>query len=234
MSAASDPPLFLRCPYCAALFPVAPNSDGARHDDNPPLFCRAPLPGACFACGAAVGCAAFSATQRARVASGEPGFCAACVAARARARYEPPPPPPLPGALLHDAVGAGDVARVRELLAGGADANAARQASAPVRGVWRGLFFSDGAPAPEADPDDEQPTTPLKLAGFRIADGSLGEDQLADFESIARELLRFGADARPALRFMERRYGAFDARAEGCAQGVFAVVHAAAAGAGHH
>ena len=65
-----------------------------------------------------------------------------------------------------------------------------------------------------------------------IADCTLGAAEVAAFEEIARELVRHGAHARPALRFMEQRYGAFDERAAGCVQGVFAVVHAAAAAAG--
>ena len=223
--------LHFRCPYCGTLFPVAPDNNGERHDD-PPLHCRAPLPAACFACGTPAngGGGAFSATQRARIAAGEPGYCVACTAARMRARHELPPPPLPPGEALHDAVGAGDAARVRELLASGASANATRQAGAVVRGAWRPLFLPSGDPAPEEDLQDAQPVTPLKLAGFRVSDSMLGAAELAAFEDIARELVRQGADARSALRFMERRYGAFDASAEGAVQGVFAVIHAAAQG----
>ena len=147
-----------------------------------------------------------------------------------RARHELPLPLLPPGEALHEAVGAGDAARVRELLASGASANAVRQAGVAVRGVWRPLFLPSGDPAPEEDLQDAQPVTPLKVAGFRVSDCTLGAAELAVFEAIARELVRQGANARSALRFMEQRYGAFDAGAEGAVQGVYAIIHAAAQG----
>lgn len=221
----------LRCLYCLALYPLAQPAHGA-----PPLHCAAPLPrDQCYTCGASATAAAFSARQRERLASGsEPARCAACTAAGAVARHEPPQPPASLGEQLEEAVGAPDEARVAALLAQGADANHVRQRGVSLGGRWRGLFAPSGAPLPELDPDDVQPTTPLKLVGFRASDCMLGQGELASLARVAGLLLQHGARAAPALRHMERRYGPFDAAAGALAGGdglgaVFALVHAAAA-----
>lgn len=217
----------LRCRFCGVLFPL---SAAPRHDDHP-LLCPAPLSG-CFSCGAPLDASSASASQRARAAEGSPARCAACVAAGVRARHElyPPPAPPTPQEALEAAVSDGDVGLVRAALAAGADPSAPRQAGVAVRGAWRLLFDSRGAPLPEDDPEDSQPTTPLKLVGFRISDSCLDEEGLLRFLDVARELIAAGARAVPALRHMERRYGAFDPNTpgEGAFSAVFAAVHKAA------
>ncbi len=46
----------------------------------------------------------------------------------------------------------------------------------------RPVFDPDGQPLPEADPEFLQPTTPLKLVGFRLSDAMLGEAELWRFK----------------------------------------------------
>jgi hypothetical protein len=164
----------LRCLYCHALYPLAHHPGG--HAAGA-LGCAAPLPRACFACGQPAPPAAFSARQLARLEAGEPARCARCAAAGGAApaaRHEPPPPPPTLDQQLEEAVAGADEAGVAALLAQGADANAPRQRGVSLGGRWRGLFSAAGAPLPEADAEDAQPTTPLKLAAFRAADCALG------------------------------------------------------------
>lgn len=217
--------LYLRCPHCNVLAPLP--------SDHALGACTAPLPRACFSCDQppppAPGAAPFSARQLARLEAGEPARCARCVAAGATARHVLPPPPPTLSQELEEAVGAVDEARVAALLARGADANAVRQRGVSLGGRWRDLFSPSGAPLPEVDVEHAQPTTPLKLAVFRAADNSLGPEDLARLARVARLLLQHGALAEPALRFMERRHGAFaEAEAQEGGLEVFAVVHAAA------
>ena len=219
--------LHLRCAFCGVLFPLAADAAGARHDD-PPLFCAAPLAPACYACAAPAAAPRFSATQLARAAAGEPAFCAACIAARARARFVPPPPPPTLDAQLEAAVGDLDAPLVRALLAAGADANRVRQAGLLVRGQWQPLFLASGAPAPEEGGEIEQPTTPLRLVAFRAADCMLSEEAARGAAEIARELIRAGADARDAAGYCARRYGEFE---EGGSGAIFEVYAATLAGA---
>jgi len=132
---------------------------------------------------------------------------------------------------LMDVVSKGNVARVAELLSCGADPNHVRQSWVIDKGRPARAFYSDGTPVPEGDPIDHQPTTPLKLVGFRISDSMLTERELLALKETAEILITHGARAAPALRHMERRRGAFhpETGVTGTAfQDVFRIVHAAA------
>jgi len=184
----------------------------------------------CFSCGGSAASLDFSARQLARLNAGEIARCVPCIAAGITARYELPPPPPSLSEQLEEAVAGVDEVRVAALLLQGADANHVRQRGVSLGGRWRGLFSPNGAPLPEEDAGDAQPTTPLKLVGFRVADGALLEGDLGRLARVARLLLQHGALAAPALRHMELRYGAFCPQASHGGFGeVYALVHAAAA-----
>jgi hypothetical protein len=122
---------------------------------------------------------------------------------------------------------------MRALLAQGADANHVRQLQVLHEGrAWR-AFTAAGQPLPEEDPQHCQPTTPLKLVGFRISDCCLSQQQLWSFKEAAELLLQAGAQAGPALAHMEGRYGPCsaeeDPRGEPDAfSAVFQLVHTAA------
>jgi len=222
---AAPPGAHARCAYCSALLPFTAFIEHV----TPPLLCPAPLPPGCFSCGAA---ALASATQRARAADGLPARCAACVReGRAARRAPPPPPPPTPDEALAAAVGDCDDGAARAALAAGADADAPRQAAVAVGGRAVALLTAAGAPLAEDDAGDVQPTTPLKLVGFRLSDCTLDEAARARLLACARALLAAGARAAPALRHMERRYGPAAAATRGDAFGeVFALVAEAAEG----
>src|SRR5687767_11749237 len=52
-----------------------------------------------------------------------------------------------------------------------------------------------------------QPTTPLRLVMFCISDSLLEDSDLKQFAEIAKLLLRYGADPKPAMQIAEDRYG---------------------------
>lgn len=96
---------------------------------------------------------------------------------------------------LMEAVTFHKVQRVKELLELGADPNY--------------CLHPD-----EEEPDGIiQPTTPLRMVMFRISDNMLSDDDLIEFAAVARLLLRYGADPRPALQIAEARYGLYDPNA---------------------
>jgi ankyrin repeat protein len=55
-----------------------------------------------------------------------------------------------------------------------------------------------------------QPTTPLRLVMFCISDSLLEEEDLKQFAEIAKLLLQYGADPKPAMKIAESRYGKYD------------------------
>jgi len=59
-----------------------------------------------------------------------------------------------------------------------------------------------------------QPTTPLRLVMFRISDNLLDDSHLIQFAEIARLLLHYGADPKPAMQIAEYRYGKYNPDAE--------------------
>jgi hypothetical protein len=54
-----------------------------------------------------------------------------------------------------------------------------------------------------------QPTTPLRMVMFRISDNLLVEGDLKQFAEIAKLLLSYGADPKPAMEIAEHRYGKY-------------------------
>ena len=59
-----------------------------------------------------------------------------------------------------------------------------------------------------------QPTTPLRLVMFCISDALLEDIHLKQLAEIAKLLLRYGADPKPAMQIAEFRYGKYDPNAE--------------------
>ncbi len=59
-----------------------------------------------------------------------------------------------------------------------------------------------------------QPYTPLRMVMFCISDSLLDDDGLRDFAEIARLLIQFGAETKPAMEIAEQRYGAYNPDAQ--------------------
>ena len=55
-----------------------------------------------------------------------------------------------------------------------------------------------------------QPTTPLRMVMFRISDCDLTDQDLGQFREIAKLLVEYGADTKPAMQIAEVRYGKYD------------------------
>jgi hypothetical protein len=198
--------IYFRCVHCNQLYEM--NSGHEQHPNGCPL----PLPHACFTCGTPPPHANFSTSQLNKLREGERARCTACIDAGTTKRFAAPLAPSL-NEELTEAVGEGDVERVRALLQQGANANYVRQLSVRHYGsqapIFRAAFSADGTAIPEDDPECVQPTTPLKLVGFRVSDCMLTEAQLWQFKDIADMLISHGAQARLALAHMEQRYGAW-------------------------
>ncbi|MEW6469987.1 MAG: hypothetical protein AB1458_13750 [Bacteroidota bacterium] len=60
-----------------------------------------------------------------------------------------------------------------------------------------------------------QPTTPLRLLMFRLSDSLLEDHHFPKLAEIAKLLLKYGADPKPALEIAEHRYGKYDPHAKG-------------------
>lgn len=96
---------------------------------------------------------------------------------------------------LMDAVSGYDLQAVKNCLESGADPNY--------------TLFKD-----EVEPDGLiQPTTPLRLVLFRISDCMLDDYALKQFTKIAKLLLSYGADPKPAMQIAEARYGKYNPEA---------------------
>jgi hypothetical protein len=92
------------------------------------------------------------------------------------------------GTILCAAVAAIELAQVTTLLESGYDANGIR------------------APGGE---ESFQPDQPLKMVMFRLSDCYIDTEQEATFAEIAKVLLRYGADPKPAMHIAEVRYGPY-------------------------
>lgn len=57
---------------------------------------------------------------------------------------------------------------------------------------------------------DHQPTTPLRLVIFCISDCLLEDNDLKQHAEVAKILLRYGADPKPAMELAELRYGKYN------------------------
>ncbi len=242
-----DLSIHLKCPYCSEFYPIVPHPDAKRHDAYE-HGCPAPLTTfggdddglvdgvtqpQCFSCGPLDDLSSFSRSQLRKAECGEPARCEDCISVSKIERfidYQAVATISIHEELM-DVVSKGDVARVTELLSLGADVNHIRQAWVIDKNRPSRAFYSDGTAVPEEDSGDLQPTTPLKLVGFRISDSCLSDNALVAFKEIASILLSSGARAAPALRHMEGRYGAFDPDAYvngGTFAEIFAMIHAAA------
>ena len=205
--------LFLKCIFCGELYQFEPTSDEVPSHDEHPNGCPNPLPQRCYNCFTpATIPTLFSNSQLAKMDYGLPARCKECVQCfLSMKRYPSPPPDPKSiDELLTEAVQNADVPveRVRELLVQGANPNYVRRRYVRDRSFKLSLVYgADGIPMPEEDEKCYQPTTPLKLVGFRISDCMLKEADLWRFKEVADLLLAYGADAKPALAIMENRYG---------------------------
>lgn len=95
--------------------------------------------------------------------------------------------------LLMKAVEDHDVMSLSDCLVKGADPNYVR--------IWEG-------------DNTHQPTTPLRMVVFRISDNLLDDADLKQFAEIARLLLKYGADPKPAIQLAELRYGKYNPAVE--------------------
>lgn len=59
-----------------------------------------------------------------------------------------------------------------------------------------------------------QPWAPLRMVMFRISDNLLEEKALVEFEEVARLLIKYGADPKPAMELAEHRYGKYNPNGE--------------------
>ena len=227
---------YVRCVYCAELFPVRETPDGGFVSCSP--YCdgfvgcggddaaavggcaSVLLPGPdddctqdfpCYSCGATFG---VSSSQRDKY--GGKSRCRDCVGARRTDRWKLPEPPKTLDEQLLDAVAVPCQDDVQALLAAGADPNYAQQLRiVPDRfdsGVSVRAFDRLGQPVPDLDPDHA--TTPLKIVAFRVSDCMLGGAALADFGTVVMMLVAAGAEAAPAAAYALGRYGALDAIVE--------------------
>jgi hypothetical protein len=55
-----------------------------------------------------------------------------------------------------------------------------------------------------------QPYTPLRLVMFCISDSLLEDNDLRAHAEVAKILLKFGADPKPAMELAEERYGKYN------------------------
>ena len=93
---------------------------------------------------------------------------------------------------LMECIIAHDSKAVHRLLKNGADPNCSR-----------------GRDNKEVD-GSQRPTTPLQMVVFLISDAHHQEHHLKQFAQIAKLLVQFGADPRPARYMAESRYGTYD------------------------
>ena len=216
--------IYLKCKYCEGIYKSfdhskqqhPPPPDEMPHDQYP-NGCPNPLPRACYNCFIPFIPTLFSNSQLIKMDEGLPARCKVCIQCfLTTKRYPSPPPDPQNiDEMLTDAVQSADVERVRELLAQGANPNYVRRRY--VRDChfrYRLAYHADGTSMPEVDVECFQPTTPLKLVGFRISDCMLKEVDLWRFKEVADLLIANGADAKPALAIMENRYGTWEESGE--------------------
>ena len=103
-------------------------------------------------------------------------------------------------------IGALNLDATYELLLAGANPNYKRQQVFQPNSFYCYLLYNaDGTECTEED--DEQPTTPLKLAVFRFSDCCLEEKDKFVIIEIAKLLIRFGANKEEARKYYEMRYG---------------------------
>ena len=159
----------------------------------------------CYACGLP---AEFSSSQAKK---GSHARCSECVAGGRQQRFAPFRDRAANGepAELVRAVEDLDEELVMTLLAEGADPDQPRQliirdASQP-RLQFRAVYSADGLPAP--DESDMQPTTPLKMAVFRLSDAMLDDEAQLKLVRIAGALSEHGAAKDSPRLLFEARYG---------------------------
>ena len=210
--------IHLKCKYCGEIYKFSPPDEIPHHEH--PNGCPNPLPLACYNCFTpATDRTLFSNSQLANMDEGLPARCKECVQCCERTkRYPTPPPDPLSiDEQLTIAVANADepVDKVRELLAQGANPNYVRRRYVRDHNFGLSLaYHADGSSMPEIDEECFQPTTPLKLVGFRISDCMLTEADLWRFKEVADVLIEYRADAKPALKIMENRYGKWEENEE--------------------
>lgn len=105
-------------------------------------------------------------------------------------------------------------ANVLRALEAGANPDCARPLVVrdPQTGLHRAMYLADGTAVPQVAP--EQPTSPLKMAVFRISDCMLDETSRLRLVTIARRLIEHGAPVEAARGLFELRYGSPDADPE--------------------
>jgi len=167
-------------------------------------------PTRCYACGEP---ADFSSSQARK---GSRARCETCIHRGRSARFEPFKElaefgDPATGRLVK-AVEEINEALVLTLLeqdeAGLVDQARQLRSRVPVHGsglLWRAAYVSDGRPVHEEALG--QPTTPLKMAVFRLSDCCLDEVARQTLVRIAHALVEHGASRDPAKEYFESRYG---------------------------
>eukprot|EP00435_Cladocopium_sp_Y103_P012262 s1514_g3.t1 len=188
------------CEYCGELKPLEELGRCETPEVEEPTHC--------YSCGA--GPLEFSTSQARK---GSHARCPECVAANRNKRFAPfqhraSRSDQDVDAELLQSVEDVDEARVLEALEAGADADCSRPlllrdgtGACHFRAAYRG----DGRAVPEEAA--EQPTSPLKMAVFRLSDCMLDETTRMRLVSIAQALIEHGAAVAPARHLFELRYG---------------------------
>lgn len=211
----------IRCEYCGILFPLEIKENELRHDQYPDN-CATPILSndnniQCYSCGEN-DITKFSKSQ---INKKEKSRCIECINHNIQTRYKKYSDnlyfqrdcnKDKKDKKLYHAVACYNIEEVTQLLKDGANPNYIRQNSVYdiISNKHVYTFLSDGKEEPEYDLDNKQPTTPLKLVVFRISDCMLIDENLRDFNVIAKLLLDAGANKEGAIKFARNRYGIID------------------------
>lgn len=171
------------CEYCGAILKSPHDIESCLSEDL----------STCFSCNSKTN--PISSSQRNK--HGNKARCVSCVASSNFLRFKHFPADDVvknhPVTMLHNAVSAANIRLTERLLLQGVSANSRRQMwdCHPLTGTYLPIWNKDGSPY--QDTAEGQPTTPLKLVVFRIADCTLTEDDLERFRIIADMLINSGA-----------------------------------------
>ena len=191
------------CEYCGELKPVEQLGRCSTPEVEEPLHC--------YACGRIT---EFSSSQARK---GNHARCQACVDAGRKQRFQTflEQAGGHPNRLLK-AVEEINEHLVRTLLEEEIEVDPTRQQLMKIEGLraWRAAYTADGQAVPEEDPENHQPTTPLKMAVFRLSDCMLDEAARLSLVNIAQTLIEHGAPRAAAKELFENRYGPAEADEE--------------------
>lgn len=198
----------LLCSYCGLLFPCTPDRPALRHDEYPDGCPVTPPENEdCYTCGSENNC--ISTSQR--NSRGWRARCTTCIDQRKTGRYQPfnavDKAENEPTRILFTAVSIGDCEKVSECLRNGQDPNAKRQLwrRDAIANQYLPLWMEDGSPYEETD--ESQPNTPLKSVIFSLSNCLLMHSDYDDLGSVAKVLIKAGADPSEAISYAASRYG---------------------------